>query len=58
MRVDDRLDIFLNVPLLFALVMQGDRVGNYRIKDILDVRLQSASDAYAQVRNLGYNKIL
>ena len=58
MSVNDRVDIGLDVLLLFTLVVQGNRAENKRVEDILDISFWSTSDAYAQIRKLRFDKLL
>ena len=55
-RVNDRLDVVLDIPPLPTLVMQGNRAENQRVEDALDIRFWSAGDAYAQIRKLGFDE--
>ena len=57
-RVNDRLDVVLDIPPLPTLVMQGNRAENQWVEDTLDIRFWSARDAYAQVQNWCFDKLL
>ena len=57
-RVYNRLDVVLDVLLLSDLVVQGNRTEGERFENELDVSLGAAGYAYAEVQELGIDKVL
>ena len=55
-RVNDPLDVGLDIHLLSILIMQGNSAVAQRIEDITNIR--PASDAYAQIPDLCFDKLL
>ena len=56
-RVNRPLDILLYILHLSALVVYGNGTEGERFKDLLDVGLGAACDAYVQVRKLRVDKV-